>query len=156
MRESCVRSPAVLPQVRLEASHFTGELLWTDPQEVPGRGPSKRVSSSALEHLLANFHKGVGIAFGPDVTRRWCELNGVTGVLRSHEVRMGRWSHLAHMSLANVSIFRRLCYRAQRSVYNRFLGTQLCGPDGQQGRFCTYLFGFCVDQTVVEASVRFA
>ncbi|KZV73299.1 Metallo-dependent phosphatase [Peniophora sp. CONT] len=49
------------------------ELLWTDPQEVPGRGPSKR---------------GVGIAFGPDVTRRWCELNGVTGVLRSHEVRM--------------------------------------------------------------------
>ncbi|VDB87338.1 unnamed protein product [Peniophora sp. CBMAI 1063] len=49
------------------------ELLWTDPQEVPGRGPSKR---------------GVGIAFGPDVTRRWCELNGVTGVIRSHEVRM--------------------------------------------------------------------
>jgi len=48
------------------------ELLWTDPQESPGWGPSKR---------------GVGIAFGPDVTRRWCELNGVTSILRSHEVR---------------------------------------------------------------------
>ncbi|EGN99807.1 hypothetical protein SERLA73DRAFT_180021 [Serpula lacrymans var. lacrymans S7.3] len=48
------------------------ELLWTDPQEMPGRGPSKR---------------GVGIAFGPDVTRRWCTLNGVTGIIRSHEVR---------------------------------------------------------------------
>jgi len=48
------------------------ELLWTDPQESPGWGPSKR---------------GVGIAFGPDVTRRWCELNGVTGIMRSHEVR---------------------------------------------------------------------
>ncbi|KAI0081320.1 protein phosphatase 5 [Panus rudis PR-1116 ss-1] len=48
------------------------ELLWTDPQELPGRGPSKR---------------GVGIAFGPDVTRRWCEANGVTGIIRSHEVR---------------------------------------------------------------------
>ncbi|KAI0764475.1 Metallo-dependent phosphatase-like protein [Irpex lacteus] len=47
-------------------------LLWTDPQELPGRGPSKR---------------GVGIAFGPDVTKRWCEANGVTGVIRSHEVR---------------------------------------------------------------------
>ncbi|KAF9222576.1 protein phosphatase 5 [Gyrodon lividus] len=47
-------------------------LLWTDPQETPGRGPSKR---------------GVGIAFGPDVTKRWCEHNGVTGVIRSHEVR---------------------------------------------------------------------
>ncbi|KAK7472674.1 Palmitoyl-protein thioesterase 1 [Stygiomarasmius scandens] len=48
------------------------ELLWTDPQEMPGRGPSKR---------------GVGIAFGPDVTKQWCTLNGVSGVIRSHEVR---------------------------------------------------------------------
>ncbi|KAH9054197.1 phosphoprotein phosphatase [Lactarius vividus] len=48
------------------------ELLWTDPQESPGWGPSKR---------------GVGIAFGPDVTRRWCDLNKVSGILRSHEVR---------------------------------------------------------------------
>ncbi|KAG7446306.1 protein phosphatase 5 [Guyanagaster necrorhizus] len=47
-------------------------LLWTDPQVMPGRGPSKR---------------GVGIAFGPDVTRRWCQFNKVTGIIRSHEVR---------------------------------------------------------------------
>ena len=31
--------------------------------------------------------QGVGIAFGPDVTRRWCGLNGVSGIIRSHEVR---------------------------------------------------------------------
>ncbi|KAI9633091.1 uncharacterized protein MKK02DRAFT_19587 [Dioszegia hungarica] len=48
------------------------ELLWTDPQEQPGRGPSKR---------------GVGLGFGPDVTRRWCDLNSITAVIRSHEVR---------------------------------------------------------------------
>ncbi|KAF9454022.1 Metallo-dependent phosphatase [Macrolepiota fuliginosa MF-IS2] len=48
------------------------ELLWTDPQEAPGRGPSKR---------------GVGISFGPDVTKRWCTLNKVSGIIRSHEVR---------------------------------------------------------------------
>ncbi|KDQ27732.1 hypothetical protein PLEOSDRAFT_1089449 [Pleurotus ostreatus PC15] len=48
------------------------ELLWTDPQDLPGRGPSKR---------------GVGIAFGPDVTKRWCTLNKVSGIIRSHEVR---------------------------------------------------------------------
>ncbi|KAH8828230.1 phosphoprotein phosphatase [Flagelloscypha sp. PMI_526] len=50
------------------------ELLWTDPQEAPGRGPSKR---------------GVGLGFGPDVSERWCKLNGVTGIFRSHEVRQG-------------------------------------------------------------------
>ncbi|KAF7306087.1 Serine/threonine-protein phosphatase [Mycena chlorophos] len=50
------------------------ELLWTDPQVLPGRGPSKR---------------GVGIAFGPDVTKNWCTLNGVSGIIRSHEVRQG-------------------------------------------------------------------
>lgn len=48
------------------------EALWTDPQDGPGRGPSKR---------------GVGLGFGPDVTKRWCEDVKVTAVIRSHEVR---------------------------------------------------------------------
>ncbi|PQE30732.1 phospho phosphatase (serine threonine specific phosphatase) protein [Rutstroemia sp. NJR-2017a WRK4] len=49
------------------------EMLWTDPQKEPGRGPSKR---------------GVGMQFGPDVTKRFCEKNGLEAVIRSHEVRM--------------------------------------------------------------------
>jgi len=49
------------------------EMLWTDPQPEPGRGPSKR---------------GVGMQFGPDVTKRFCEKNGLEAVIRSHEVRM--------------------------------------------------------------------
>ena len=49
------------------------EMLWTDPQTAPGRGPSKR---------------GVGMQFGPDVTKRFCEANGLDAVIRSHEVRM--------------------------------------------------------------------
>lgn len=49
------------------------EMLWTDPQPMPGRGPSKR---------------GVGLQFGPDVTKRFCEKNGLEAVIRSHEVRM--------------------------------------------------------------------
>ncbi|KAK9362194.1 Metallo-dependent phosphatase-like protein [Lipomyces starkeyi] len=49
------------------------EMLWTDPQPQPGRGPSKR---------------GVGLQFGPDVTKRFCEKNGLMAVIRSHEVRM--------------------------------------------------------------------
>ena len=49
------------------------EMLWTDPQPTPGRGPSKR---------------GVGMQFGPDITKRFCEKNGLDAVIRSHEVRM--------------------------------------------------------------------
>lgn len=49
------------------------EMLWTDPQTLPGRGPSKR---------------GVGMQFGPDVTKRFCEKNGLEAIIRSHEVRM--------------------------------------------------------------------
>ncbi|KAF2154713.1 serine/threonine-protein phosphatase-like protein 5 [Myriangium duriaei CBS 260.36] len=52
------------------------EMLWTDPQTMPGRGPSKR---------------GVGLQFGPDVTKRFCEKNGLDAIIRSHEVRMDGW-----------------------------------------------------------------
>jgi serine/threonine-protein phosphatase 5 len=38
------------------------ELLWSDPQPENGRGPSKR---------------GVGTQFGPDVTKRFLEHNGL-------------------------------------------------------------------------------
>ncbi|XP_018783852.1 PREDICTED: serine/threonine-protein phosphatase 5 [Bactrocera latifrons] len=48
------------------------ELLWSDPQAWPGRGPSKR---------------GVGIQFGPDVTKAFCKRNNLDYVVRSHEVK---------------------------------------------------------------------
>jgi serine/threonine-protein phosphatase 5 len=49
------------------------EMLWTDPQKEPGRGPSKR---------------GVGLQFGPDITKKFCEKNKLEAIIRSHEVRM--------------------------------------------------------------------
>ncbi|CAN1758896.1 Serine/threonine-protein phosphatase 5, partial [Linum perenne] len=48
------------------------ELLWSDPQPLPGRGPSKR---------------GVGLCFGADVTKRFLEGNKLDLVVRSHEVK---------------------------------------------------------------------
>jgi serine/threonine-protein phosphatase 5 len=53
---------------------LVNEMLWTDPQPNPGRGPSKR---------------GVGLQFGPDITKAFCETNDLEAVIRSHEVRMG-------------------------------------------------------------------
>ncbi|GMG98495.1 hypothetical protein Nepgr_000335 [Nepenthes gracilis] len=48
------------------------ELLWSDPQPFPGRGPSKR---------------GVGLSFGADVTKRFLQDNNLDLVVRSHEVK---------------------------------------------------------------------
>lgn len=48
------------------------ELLWSDPQEQPGRGFSKR---------------GVGCQFGPDVTENFLQKNKLDYIIRSHEVK---------------------------------------------------------------------
>ncbi|KAF9589155.1 hypothetical protein IFM89_019471, partial [Coptis chinensis] len=48
------------------------ELLWSDPQPNPGRGPSKR---------------GVGLSFGGDVTERFLKENNLELLVRSHEVK---------------------------------------------------------------------
>uniref|UniRef100_A0A7S1M9H9 protein-serine/threonine phosphatase n=1 Tax=Neobodo designis TaxID=312471 RepID=A0A7S1M9H9_NEODS len=47
------------------------EMLWSDPQVMPGRAKSKR---------------GVGVAFGADVTEDFLRTNGLKLVIRSHEV----------------------------------------------------------------------
>ena len=49
------------------------ELLWSDPQPGEGRAPSKR---------------GVGVAFGADVTRTFLKANNLDLLVRSHEVRL--------------------------------------------------------------------
>jgi len=48
------------------------EMLWSDPQTETGRAPSKR---------------GVGLAFGPDVTQRFLADNNLELIIRSHEVK---------------------------------------------------------------------
>lgn len=47
------------------------ELLWSDPHPGEGRTPSKR---------------GVGVAFGSDVTRSFLQSNKLDLLVRSHEV----------------------------------------------------------------------
>jgi serine/threonine-protein phosphatase 5 len=46
----------------LVSSGLMCELLWSDPQPTPGRGPSKR---------------GVGLSFGGDVTKRFLQDNNL-------------------------------------------------------------------------------
>lgn len=53
-------------------SGLMSDLLWSDPQPAPGRAPSKR---------------GVGYSFGPDVTESFLDRNGLSLLVRSHEVK---------------------------------------------------------------------
>ena len=48
------------------------EMLWSDPCDLNGRHPSKR---------------GVGVMFGPDIAERFLTDNGLTLLVRSHEVK---------------------------------------------------------------------
>jgi serine/threonine-protein phosphatase 5 len=48
------------------------ECLWSDPCDMPGRHPSKR---------------GCGLQFGPDITARFLERNGLKLLVRAHEVK---------------------------------------------------------------------
>jgi len=48
------------------------DIMWSDPQPQAGRSPSKR---------------GVGLSFGPDITKRFLEQNNLDLVVRSHECK---------------------------------------------------------------------
>jgi hypothetical protein len=48
----------------------------------------KRADSGGRKRRCTRANnQGVGLGFGPDVTKRWCDLNKITAVIRSHEVR---------------------------------------------------------------------
>ena len=90
------------------------ELLWSDPQAPAGRSPSKR---------------GVGVAFGPDVTRRFLEDNKLQLLVRSHEAR----SIVGGLRLG-------LCLGLHLGSLVRHLGGKSRGASGRVmacGRLCT-------------------
>lgn len=82
------------------------ELLWSDPQPMPGRAPSKR---------------GVGLSFGPDVTRRFLDDNGLDMIVRSHEVKMDGYE---------VEVSGRLC--------TVFSAPNYCDSMGNKGAFIRF------------------
>lgn len=73
LQESCVHCTGwTLGLGHITVAGIMCELLWSDPQPQCGRSPSKR---------------GVGIQFGPDITKRFLQRNRLDYVIRSHEVK---------------------------------------------------------------------
>lgn len=94
------------------------EMLWTDPQTEPGRGPSKR---------------GVGMQFGPDVTKRFCEKNGLEAIIRSHEVRMeGYEEEHDGKCITGMCCARSISYR-DADFSSSLLGSEILRHDREQG-----------------------
>ncbi|CCF56957.1 hypothetical protein KAFR_0B06610 [Kazachstania africana CBS 2517] len=63
------------------------ELLWSDPQAKDGFGPSQR---------------GLGFAFGSDITAQFIEKNNLRKIFRSHEVRMNGYEFEHNKKLITV------------------------------------------------------
>lgn len=99
------------------------EMLWTDPQTAPGRGPSKR---------------GVGLQFGPDITKKFCEKNGLEAIIRSHEVRMDGYEeeHEGRCITGKFSSHLQLILAAADHLLLSLLRTQILRPNGEPG--CVY------------------
>jgi serine/threonine-protein phosphatase 5 len=94
-------------------SGLFSDILWSDPQAFPGRGPSKR---------------GVGQSFGPDVTKRFLDDNGLELIVRSHEVR-DEGVLVEHGGLL-ITVFSAPNYCDQMGnlgAFIKFIG----GPDGK-------------------------
>ena len=97
------------------------EMLWTDPQEEPGRGPSKR---------------GVGMQFGPDITKKFCENNGLEAVIRSHEVRMDGYEVQHDGKCITGMCYARVYFRCRQQLTRQpssLLCTQVLRLDREQG-----------------------
>lgn len=83
-------------------------LLWSDPRDRDGWKPSGR---------------GAGVEFGPDITRRFCQLNHLSLVIRSHECREEGYD-IAHDGLL-LTVFSASSYCGSQTNKGAFVQLQL-------------------------------
>lgn len=109
------------------------DLLWSDPQDLPGRSPSKR---------------GVGCQFGPDITEDFCKRNGLDYVIRwALQVSFSSLLNLMFLSSkAAVSYFNEWC--VMHSSRSSCLGVE-CNAFSAVARKTDsksmYICGYCAD-----------
>ena len=92
------------------------ELLWSDPSTISGRRPSSR---------------GVGILFGPDVANRFLTENGLSLLIRSHEVMANGYARIGNV----ITVFSAPNYCDQMG--NKAAIVTITGDD-MEPKFVTY------------------
>ncbi|TYZ65203.1 hypothetical protein PybrP1_006919 [[Pythium] brassicae (nom. inval.)] len=94
-------------QSSLREDELFTHLLWSDPRDRDGWKPSSR---------------GAGVEFGPDITRRFCQLNHVCLVIRSHECREEGYE-IAHDGLL-LTVFSASSYCGSQTNKGAFVQLQ--------------------------------
>mmetsp|Transcript_34875 Transcript_34875/g.73891 ORF Transcript_34875/g.73891 Transcript_34875/m.73891 type:complete len:497 (+) Transcript_34875:51-1541(+) len=90
------------------------QMLWSDPEYCPGRTASKR---------------GVGVAFGPDVTENFLETNNLSMVVRSHEMKENGYEVEHGGKLVTIFSAPNYCDQmGNRGAFMRFSGDDMCNP----------------------------
>ena len=87
------------------------EMIWSDPCKMNGRHPSKR---------------GVGLSFGPDITKKFLEFNNLELVVRSHEVKQEGYEIEADGKLITVFSAPNYCGQmGNKGAIIRFKGSDM-------------------------------
>jgi len=87
------------------------ELLWSDPHPQNGRHPSKR---------------GVGVGFGPDVSHKFLDDNGLTMLVRSHEMKQNGYEEEAAGRVVTIFSAPNYCDQmGNKGAYIRFNGDNM-------------------------------
>jgi len=87
------------------------DMLWSDPRKQNGRGPNKR---------------GVSMQFGPDVTKRFLDDNGLELLIRSHEVKQEGYEIEADGRLITVFSAPNYCDSVgNKGAFIRFKGSEM-------------------------------
>jgi len=87
------------------------DMLWADPQKGQGLAPSKR---------------GVSYQFGPDVTNKFLDLNGLSMLVRSHEVKMDGYEEECNGRLVTIFSAPNYCDSVgNKGAYIQFKGSDM-------------------------------
>lgn len=94
------------PATTVVKEQVFSDLVWSDPMEDAGKYRSDR---------------GVGITFGPDVTEKFCEKNGLRYIIRSHQLPEQQRGFMKHHGGRCITIFSASNYCGDSGNYGAVL-----------------------------------